>query len=60
MLIIFKGGLKMVNISNFMASLKYSSVKKLTTNHGWTLGFFLSINGNDFAKKLTDFGDDFL
>lgn len=22
--------------------------------------FFLSINGNDFAKKLTDFGDDFL
>ena len=22
--------------------------------------FFISINGNDFAKKLIDFGDDFL
>lgn len=56
-----KGGLKMVNISNFIASLQCSWIKKLTQGYKPWMNFFLSkINGNDFANKLIDFGDDFL
>lgn len=45
-----KGGLKMVNIANFMASIKCSWIKKLTQGYKHWMDFVLAINGTYFAK----------
>ena len=55
-----KGGLKMVNIHNFIASLKCTWIKKLTQCHKPWMDIFKEINGNNFQKRLIDFGDIYL
>ena len=47
----------MVNIRNFIASLKCTWIKKLTQRHNPWMDIFKEINGNDFQKRLIDFGD---
>ena len=54
-----KGGLKIVNIANFIASLKYSWIKKLTQCHKPWMDNFNAINGIEFEKNLIDFGNVF-
>ena len=54
------GGLKMVDINNFITSLKCSWIKRLTKAHKPWMDFLFTIYGNDFLQKLFDFGDSFV
>jgi exonuclease III len=55
------GGLKMVNIDNFIKSLKCSWMKRLvTTNDKPWMDIFFAINGSDVVKNLLDFGDQYI
>lgn len=54
------GGLKMVDINNFITSLKCSWIKRLTKSHKPWMDFLFSIYGNDFLQKLFDFGGSFV
>lgn len=42
----------MMNIINFMASFKWSWIKKLTQGYKPGMDLFLLIDDNDFGKKL--------
>ena len=50
----------MVNITNFIVSLKFSWIKKLILRHKLYINIFKAINGNDFQKRLIDSVDVFL
>lgn len=55
-----KGGIKMLDINNFLVSLKCSWIKRLTKdNKPWT-DIFLDIHGNKVVKHLLDFGDKYV
>ena len=56
------GGLKMVDINNFITSLKCSWIKRLTSSicpKPW-MNIFFAMYGNDILKKIYDFGDSFI
>ena len=55
-----KGGLKMLDINNFIASLKCTWIKKLTNGNKPWIDIFLAVHGKDFVQKFLDFGDDFI
>lgn len=50
----------MVDISNFIISLKCSWMKRLTNSHKPWMDIFFAINGDDVLQKLYDFGDSFI
>lgn len=50
----------MVDINNFITSLKCSWIKRLTKAHKPWMDFLFTIYGNDFLQKLFDFGDSFV
>lgn len=50
----------MVYFTYLMAPLKCSWMKKLTEVYKPWIDIFLSINGTNSAKRLIDFGNDFL
>ena len=56
----FLKGLKMINLHNFTASLKCTWIKRLSQCLKPWVDIFKTINGNDFQKRLIDFGDGFL
>ena len=53
----FSGGMKMVDIKNFIISLKCSWIKRLTKSYKPWMNILFTINGHDFLQKLYDFGD---
>lgn len=55
-----KGGLRMLDVYNFVSSLKCSWIKRLTLKPKPWMDIFLEINGKDVAKKMLEFGDDFI
>ena len=55
-----KGGLKMLDINNFIASLKCTWIKTLTNGNKPWIDIFLAVHGKDFVQKFLDFGDDFI
>ena len=55
-----KGGLKMLDINNFITSLKCTWIKKLTNGNNPWIDIFLAVHGKDFVQKFLDFGDDFI
>ena len=54
-----KGGLKMLDINNFIASLTCTWIKKLTNGDKPWIEIFLAVHGKDFVQKFLDFGDEF-
>ena len=56
------GGIKMVDINNFIVSLKCSWIKRLTKSdcHKPWINIFFAMYGNDILMKLYDFGDNFI
>ena len=48
-----KGGLKMFDINNFIAALKYTWKKITNRNKPWTVFFFISIFFNPWRRFLT-------
>ena len=53
--------LKVVNVENFIKSLKCTWIKKLTKSNqpNW-MDIFFAINGHDAIKKIFDFGDMYI
>ena len=47
--------LKMVNVENFIKSLKCTWIKKLTKSYQPWMDIFFAINGHDAVKKIFDF-----
>ena len=50
----------MLEINNFIASLKCTWIKKLTNRNKPWIDIFLAIHGKDFICKMLDFGDVFI
>ena len=50
----------MVNINNFIISLKSSWIQKLLKREQSWIHIFYAIYGDTVVKKLLDFGDDFI
>ena len=50
----------MLDINNFIASLKCTWIKKLTNRNKPWIDIFLAIHGKDFICKMLDFGDVFI
>ena len=57
---ILKGGIKMLNITNFVYSLKCSWIKRLTLNYKPWMDIFIAMKGSDVVSKILDFGDIFI
>lgn len=55
----FSGGMKMVDINNFIIFLKCSWIKRLTKSYKPWMDIFYTINGHDLLQKLYDCGDTF-
>lgn len=56
----FNGGLNMVNIDNFLISLKSSWIQKLLRGEQSWIHIFYAIYGDTAVRKILDFGDDFI
>ena len=56
----FSGGMKLVDIKNFIISLKCSWIKSLTKSYKPWMDILLTITGHDFLQKLYDFRDTFI
>lgn len=50
----FSGGMKMIDINNFITSLRCSWIKRLTKSYKPWIDIFFTINGHDFLQKLFD------
>lgn len=55
-----KGGLKMLDVHNFVSSLKCLWIKRLTLKHKPWMDIFFAINGKNVTMKMLEFGDDFI
>ena len=56
----YLGGLKMINLGNFITSLKCSWVKRIVNGGQTWLTLLEASLGKDLTRSMFDFGDDFI
>ena len=55
-----KGGFKMLEINNFLKSLKCSWIRRLFKDKKPWMDIFFEIHGNEVTKNMLDFGDKYM